>query len=316
MNISFTKRSVQIFLACAVLAIFLGLFFVGAPLSYPQNSVITIPEGATVRESGDLLKEKGALRSALLFSALVELVGDKGVIAGTYALKKKENVISLAHRFSNGNTGITLARVTIPEGLASFETVKILSRSLGVFDAEGFEVLARPEEGYLFPETYFFLPNTPAEEVIEVMRRTFDEKILPLRPKIEAFGRPLGDIVIMASILEREARQSETRRIVAGILWKRMSLKMPLQVDAPFGYVLQKSGYAPTLTDLKMDSPYNTYLNRGLPPGPIGNPGLAAIEDAVTPTKTPYLYYLTGKDGEMYYAKTFEEHVANKSKLR
>ena len=120
----------------------------------------------------------------------------------------------------------------------------------------------------------------------------------------------------MASILEKEARKLETRKVIAGILWKRIEIGMPLQVDAVFGYIHATSTYSPTFEDLEVDSPYNTYTNRGLPPGPIGNPGLESIRAALEPTKTPYLYYLTGKDGFMYYAKTFDQHVANRRFLR
>jgi UPF0755 protein len=120
----------------------------------------------------------------------------------------------------------------------------------------------------------------------------------------------------MASIIEREARKSETRRIISDILWRRIELGMPLQVDAVFGYILGKSGYAPNFEDLKIISPYNTYLNRGLPPGPIANPGLDSILAAVEPKPNDWLYYLTGSDGKMYYAKTFEKHVANRVHLK
>jgi UPF0755 protein len=115
----------------------------------------------------------------------------------------------------------------------------------------------------------------------------------------------------MASILEREAQSPDDMRIVSGILWHRIALGMPLQVDAAFGYAHGADGYAPTVHDLTTDSPYNTYLRKGLPPTPIANPGLAALQAAVTPTSTPYLYYLTGSDGQMHYAVTFDQHKKN-----
>jgi UPF0755 protein len=117
----------------------------------------------------------------------------------------------------------------------------------------------------------------------------------------------------MASILEREANNPEDMRIVAGILWNRLDIDMPLQVDAVFGYIRQENGYTPTAEDLQLDSPYNTYRNRGLPPTPISNPGLDALLAAVQPEETPYLYYLTGRDGKMYYGRTFEDHKRNRA---
>jgi UPF0755 protein len=118
----------------------------------------------------------------------------------------------------------------------------------------------------------------------------------------------------MASLLEREANTAKDRRIVAGILWERLKIGMPLQVDAVFSYILEKDAYAPLFEDLKIESPYNTYLYRGLTPTPIGNPGIDAILAAAEPTKTKYLYYLTGKDGHMYYATTFAGHQSNREK--
>ena len=122
----------------------------------------------------------------------------------------------------------------------------------------------------------------------------------------------LGDIIIMASILEAEARTTESRKIIAGILWKRLKLGMPLQVDSTFSYINGKNTYELTLDDLQIDSPYNTYKYASLPPGPIGNPGVDAINSALNPTVTKYLYFLSSKSGKMYYATTFEQHIKNK----
>lgn len=297
--------------------IFLSLLFFDAPLTKPHEDVVSIQRGLSVSDAAHLLKKNGSIRFEPVFSALVTLFGGKsGVIAGVYAVSERENVVSLARRFSKGTTALKTLKITIPEGVTNAQIADILEKSLIAFDSEKFKILARPYEGYLFPDTYSFLPSATPEEVIAVMRNTFNEKTASLKTRVDNFGRPFAEVVTMASILEKEARQSETRRVVAGILWKRMSIGMPLQVDAVFGYILEKNGYAPTLDDLKIKSPYNTYLNRGLPPTPIGNPGFGAIEDALTPTKTPYLYYLTDKEGNIYYAKTFTEHVNNKQKLR
>ncbi len=118
----------------------------------------------------------------------------------------------------------------------------------------------------------------------------------------------------MASLVEEEASNSTDRRIIAGILWRRLAHNMPLQVDAPFYYIIGKGSSQLTLKDLSMDSPYNLYKHTGLPPRPIDNPGLDAIVDTITPTTTDYLYFLSGRDGKMHYASTFEGHVANKGK--
>jgi UPF0755 protein len=146
-----------------------------------------------------------------------------------------------------------------------------------------------------------------AVEIVERMRENFDARVTGLA----LGGRSLSDTVTMASLLEKEARSDEHRRLVAGVLYNRLVKNMPLQVDAVFGYIFNRDTYSPSPTDLKVDSPYNTYTHRGLPPGPINNPGIAALTAAANPTETNYLYYLTGKDGTMYYATTYEGHKLN-----
>lgn len=312
-----TKKIIYSIAGVVVVFLFaLYSVFIAPPVSFQKDSIVTIPSGTSVSEAGELLKTKHVIQSPFLFSLLVRIVHPTGIIANHYSFSKPQSVITVAYRLAEGKTDLVPLKVTIPEGSSYFEISNILESTLKDFDSFAFEALAKPQEGYLFPDTYFFLPGTTPEAVIETMRKNFDEKIQPLEKGITAFGKPMNEVLAMASILEREARQSETRRMVAGILWKRISIGMPLQVDAVFGYIFQKSGYAPTLTDLTTDSAYNTYTHRGLPPTPIGNPGLEAIQDAITPTKSPYLYYLTDKEGDIYYAKTFAEHGLNKLKAR
>jgi UPF0755 protein len=161
---------------------------------------------------------------------------------------------------------------------------------------------------------YYCAPLVCVTEVIELLHNTYERKIKDLRPKIAAFGKTEKEVVAMASILEGEARQMNTRRTVAGILWRRIRIDMPLQVDTSFIYINGKTSAELTLEDLKIDSPYNTYVYRGLPPTPISNPGLASIEAAITPISTPYLYFLTDPEGVMHYATTLKEHAFNKNK--
>ena len=150
-------------------------------------------------------------------------------------------------------------------------------------------VAAGPYEGYLFPDTYFFPPSATADSIVEMVRKNFDDKVAPLMDDMSASGHSLFEVVTMASIIEKEANDDTGRRLVSGILWRRLALKMPLQVDA-----------AP-----------DTYKHQGFPPEPIANPGLDALDAAIRPTKSDYLYYLTGRDGLMHYATTFTGHQAN-----
>jgi UPF0755 protein len=176
--------------------------------------------------------------------------------------------------------------------------------------------LALPKEGYLFPDTYKFGTSIKPQVVIDTMMANFVKKVGDQKVKdaIAAFGKPEKDIIIMASILEGEGRQMHTRQMIAGILWNRIKLGIPLQVDAAFRYVNGKTSSELTLDDLKIESAYNTYIHTGLPPGPISNPGIDSIMAAVTPIKSDYLYFLTDKNGNMHYAETLDEHVQNKQK--
>ncbi|MEZ4195509.1 MAG: endolytic transglycosylase MltG [Candidatus Paceibacterota bacterium] len=179
------------------------------------------------------------------------------------------------------------------------------------FDAEEFILLATPSEGRLFPDTYLLPEEYTAEELFDLLTSTFTEKLLPWQDEILAHNLSLDQIIILASIIEREANSPESKKMVSGILQQRLEIGMPLQADASVEYILDKPLKELAADDLKVDSPYNTYLNTGLPPTPIGNPGLDAIVAVLEPTTTDYLFYITGNDGEFYYAKDFDGHKLN-----
>jgi UPF0755 protein len=204
--------------------------------------------------------------------------------------------------------------VTIPEGLRNTEIDAIISGRLSTVEPGMFERVTVGHEGYLFPETYHVSELFTAEQFATLMENTFAEKIASLTAAFDASLRSQKDIVIMASILEREADSEESMKMIAGILWKRIDTGMPLQVDASFSYLLDKSSKEVTLDDLKIDSPYNTYAYKGLPPTPMNNPGLRAIAAALSPTPSPYFYYLTGSDGAFHYARTLTEHAENRAR--
>jgi UPF0755 protein len=265
--------------------------------------------------TGKMLEEKNIIKSSFVFRTTLIVFGkERSILAGDYYFKKPEGVFSIARRLSGGLSGLSTKKVTIPEGISLEEIPALLRPDLVFFKADEFKTVTKGKEGYLFPDTYFFLSNADAVTVVNAMSENFDKKIDGIRLALEVFGHSLKEVVTMASILEEEARTPETRRMVSGILWKRISLDMPLQVDAAFLYINKKKSSELTLDDLKIDSPYNTYKYRGFPPTPITNPGLDSILAAIEPTKSKYLYYLSDKDGEMHYASTFEQHVQNKQK--
>lgn len=301
--------------ALCFLSVF-GFFYYTAvrpPSDFPSNSSITISPGATLSGTAALLQRENVIRSPFWFSVAVRLLGGEGrVTAGDYFLGGPENVLTIARRVVFGAYGFVPERITIPEGSTNARIASLLSLQLPKFDAEQFKLLSAEKEGYLFPDTYFFLPHTTAADAVAMFESNFRNRIAPVQDAIASFGKPLSEVVTMASLIEREAPNTNDRRIIAGILWKRLAIGMPLQVDAAFSYV--NGGKPPASKDFSVDSPYNTYLHRGLPPTPICNPGLDAITAAVTPVATDYFYYLSDKTGAIHYAVTFDEHKANKKK--
>lgn len=297
-----------------VLAV-IGYFFIKQPVNFPLHTLVSVEKGVTIKQTADFLEQKNFISSAFWFVALNRLLsGGRGVLAGDYYFDKRQSLFTVSRRLARGDFGLTPVVVFIPEGSSIKETGAILAKTLPSFAQENFFAEAQGKEGYLFPDTYYFPPNIKPAAVIGAMEKNFNNKISTLNEKISAFGKPLKEVVIMASLLEEEARQLETKQMIAGILWKRLKIDMPLQVDSSFQYVNGKNTFTLTLDDLKIDSPYNTYFYKGLPPTPISNPGLDSILAAITPTASQYLYFLTDKNGNMRYAITHDQHVANKEK--
>jgi UPF0755 protein len=296
-----------------------GVFYVFAwrpPRPFPVQSLISVERGETLSQIADSFEEKGVIRSSLWLKIFITMWGgQKKIIAGDYYFPEANGVFKIAKMLRKGDFGLIARKITIPEGTSSFEMAKILDKELPSFDPDAFvdEVSDNNYEGYLFPDTYFFMPNTKSSDVILMMRESLTRQIQPYEEDIKKLEKPLNEIVIMASIIEEEASSSlEAKRIVSGILWKRLSLEMPLQVDAPFQYYNGKNSYTLTKDDLKDDHEYNTYINKDLPPTAITNPGIDSLRAAIAPTQTEYLYFLSDKNGGMHYAKDFEGHKRNR----
>jgi UPF0755 protein len=310
------KRRFVFLLALIVFLLILIFYiiFFSSPKNFPEGLIYDLRTGETLNSlSKDFYKEN-IIKSNFFFKSFVCIFNGCKIYEGDYVFSKKQNVIIVAWRVSRGVNGLKPIKITIQEGLNSREIADLFFANLQTFDKEEFLKLAEVKEGYLFPDTYFVIPGTKESQIVDMMVSNFNEKIKSLEDKIKSFSKPLDDIIKMASIIEEEARIEETRKIISGILWNRISIGMPLQVDASFKYINGKTTKTLTLEDLKLDSPYNSYTNKGFPPTPISNPGLMAIEAAITPTKTSYLYFLTDNQGKMHYAKTHTEHVLNKQK--
>lgn len=282
------------------------------PVSFEGPKEIEIPSGSSVQDITEIFAEADIVRSAPFLQFCIQIFFDDApVLAGVYIFDEPDSALEVARIITSGEAHTPRIRLTVPEGLSVDEIDLLLTDMLTSVEPGDFVRIAKAYEGYLFPDTYFLTTEFDASSTAEFMKQNFNTKITPLLPEIENSERTLDEIIIMASILEKEANDPESKGLVAGILWKRLDMGMRLQVDAPFAYVLNKHNSELTPQDLETDTPYNTYLYAGLTPTPIGNPGLVAIEAALRPTVSPYLYYITGDDGVFRYAKTFEEHKQN-----
>jgi len=284
------------------------------PQTFPNYSISTIEKGESLHEISEQLQAENTIQSSFWLKVLVTLAGgEKKIIAGDYYFSKPQNVFSIVRRLLSGEFGLTPIKIFIPEGLNSYEIAEVLSQTLIKFDKEKFISKAKGGEGYLFPDTYFFMPNEKADNIIAMMRENFLKNVESLESDIDKIGKPLNEIIIMASIIEDEVKAIEDKRIVAGILWKRLKMSMPLQVDATFKYYNGKTTYDLSKEDLEdKDNPYNTYANLGLPPTAISNPGLDSMRAAIAPTNTKYLYFLSDRNGNMHYATNFDGHKRNR----
>ena len=312
------KKVLTVLVAAFFLAAgFFYYFFVSPPADFPSNSMHSIPEKSILSEIADEAKKNHIIKSAMVLKVLTVLFsGNKGVISGDYILNRKENVFEIAQRFTDGDFRLSAVKITVPEGFNIYDIAELLFKKddLRNFNKEDFISLAKDKEGYLYPDTYFFLPNIKAKQIIETMMDNFTKKVELIQKDAKKVNKTFQEVLIMASILEKEVRTTEDKKIVAGILWKRIRIGMPLQVDAVFTYITRRKNGTITRDDLKIDSPYNTYLNKGLPPGPISNPGLDAIEAAKNPQETKYLFYISDKKGITRFASTLKEHNKNIAK--
>lgn len=315
--IELLKKEKQYILATVALLVVLVLafysMFLAPPKDFKNDNLVIIPKGATLQEISNLLEKETVISSPIIFSRVVTILSGEGSVqAGSYYFNQPESAIRVAGRIIKGQRGLDPIRITVPEGYSRYEMVEVFN-NLERFDVEKFLEITEGKEGYLFPDTYFFFPDVTEEDVALKMEETFKEKTFELTKEIEESGQSLEDIITMASIVEAEAHTFEDMRKIAGVLWKRIEIGMPLQVDVTFKYINGKTTFDLTHDDLRDDSPYNTYVHTGLPPTPISSPGLSAIEATLDYEETDYLFFLADSSGTVHYSRTFEEHKYKKS---
>lgn len=313
----YMRRSVLFVIVLVILA--LGFFFWwnnGQQAVNPQatsSKLFVIEQGSTIREIGNSLKKEKLIRDPVIFFLYVKKNNlDKKIQAGDFRLSPNMTLSKLVNQLQHGSLDIW---VTVPEGKRADEVADILAEKMPNY-SDDWRVQLRAHEGYLFPDTYLLPRDADIDSIISIMENTFYTKVADIG--LSADSQNLNQVVTVASLLERETRHDDEKPVVASIIYNRLEIGMPLQIDATVQYALGTSNdwWKKDLTydDLKMTSPYNTYVNNGLPPGPIANPGISSINGALNPAKSDYLYYLHDKNGTIHYAKTNREHDANIAK--
>lgn len=283
-----------------------------------------ITKGLGTTQIAKKLKDEGIIKNDFAFKFYVQLKGlSKKIKAGEYSFYLSDNMFKVVDRLVQGPEGVW---VTLPEGLRIEEIGVRITRELEVENPQSFFFdflkAAAGKEGYLFPDTYLLPKEISPSGVVSVLNNNFKSKIVQLESDISKSPLSLQEIIILASIVERETKTDEERPVVAGILLKRLKSGWPLQTDATIQYALGTNNcqrisfdckWWPVLSkgDLDIESRFNTYKHKGLPPSPIANPGISSIKAVVYPQDSDFWFYLHGKDGKIYYASTLEDHQKN-----
>jgi len=277
-------KKILIAIVIALVGILLWQIFVPVHFNSQEEIIFSIEKGEGSRDIALNLEKQGLISWSPIFRFYVLTIGvSVNLQAGEYSLSSAMNIPEMVEKFAKGEV-ITI-KVTIPEGFTAEQIKEKLKQFSNIQDSELASLNGR--EGYLFPDTYHFSYNADLEEILNTIEQNFNRKMTAdLKEEIESQGKSLEQIIIMASLLEKELRNKEEKELASGILWKRLRVGMALQVDV---------------------TPW-TYENPGLPEAPICNPGLESIVSAVYPEESQFWYYLSTPEGETIFSKTLEEH--------
>lgn len=278
-----------------------------------HKELFVVAKGQGVKAIAHNLKAQKLIQDENIFYLLIKFMGIENKIqAGSFRLSPSFGSEQIAKNLTIGSLD---AWVTIPEGKRADEIAAILQKAIPTYQ-DVWKQKLNENEGYLFPDTYLFPLDADIDQIIHVMRTTFDQKYNTLTNKKPTMTQ--HEIVTLASLIEREGKDDQDRPLIASVMYNRLDLGMPLQIDATVQYIL---GYQPSeqswwkrhlsFDDLKISSAYNTYTHTNLPPTPIANPGIKSLQAAMEPSNTDYLFYITDKNGINHYAKTNDEHEEN-----
>ncbi len=327
-----TGKRMIIFFFGAVLLMIAGLAYLYAFDHGPakENVIVDIPKKATGRDIGDMLAEKGVIRSSSVFRWFLFLSGKSQKLqSGHYRIHQGLTVKEAIEELQSGRG--EMVYVTIPEGYTVRQTVKLLEKA-GISGGKDFaetagaygpfDYMYGPEapqfrgEGFLFPDTYEIPKDYTAKQICDLMYKRTDEMLSPgLREKAKEKNLTVYALVTIASMVEREAKFKEDQEPIAAVILARLQKDMPLQIDATVQYALGENKPELTVADTRVDSPYNMYIRKGLPPGPVGSPGIEAVRAVLAAEPGEYLYYVAQPDGHHVFTKTYEEHRAEVEKI-
>ena len=296
-------------------------FFVIPPDTQASERIVLIEPGTSLRRTAEILHEESVISDKNLFMILARFYRDgKSIKAGEYQFTTSMLPIQVLEKLQDGK--VFFRTFTIPEGYTSYQIAEHLAEQ-GFGDKETYLKLAFDKnfaaelgveadslEGYLYPNTYHVVRGMDEKDILRKMVEELQKLLTPdLRRELEARGRTLHETLTLASIIEKEARVAEERELISAVYNNRLRIKMKLDSDPTVIYGLKNFNGNLTRADLKTDTPYNTYTRRGLPPGPIANPGKASILAALRPADVKYLYFVARNDGTHKFSANYKEHL-------
>jgi UPF0755 protein len=328
------SKKIKISFLIFVIVILAGMYvWQGMYFPIDKNSkkeiIFSIKRGEGTKEISINLEKEGLIKMATLFRIYAIFKGTSGRLqAGEYLVSPSMSIPEITQIFVSGS--VLKDKITFIEGWTISEIAQYLEEK--EFSREEFFELVKKDfsgefsflkdkpkdldlEGYIFPDTYEIRKGEALEEIINKTLQNLDKKLtMEMKEEINRQGKTIFETINMASMIEREVKTLEDKKIVSGILWKRIKNGMPLQVDATILFITGKKGVDISIEEIKIDSPYNTYKYRGLPLGPISNPGFESIKAATYPINSDYWYYLSTPEGKTIFSKTLVEHNIAKEK--
>jgi len=332
------RRLLRFLVSTAAAALLIGgtIFWLGTPPSSQHRPVsVTIPAGSDLIKIGSILQDKGIVRNAQVFALAARYEGNSAKLkAGRYTLFPDMRLPQIVQQLQLGpKLTVSGIRLTVPEGYTlrqiahALETkgiahevdfLKLATDPVAIQQLQtDFPLPKKTLEGYLYPDTYRFAPNTPPQKVIVEMLTNFSARFArPNQAAIASSGHTLHELVTTASLIECEAKAPQDRPRIGGVIENRLRKKMRLEIDATVLYALGHHKDRVLFKDLTVDSPYNTYRHRGLPPGPIASPGLPSLEAALHPEQNDFFYYVARPDGTHIFTRTIQQHHAAIQQVR